>query len=224
VLLAVDDAHDADAATVRLLHALTRDAAGSRLLVVATVRAEQERALAPLAPIAERLPLGPLATSEVAELAQAAGCPDRAEWVARRTGGHPLLAVEMLRSAAGGLPEPVRAAVLDRVRRAGPDAAELLHAAAVLGTRFALAGLAALLDIGEPEAARRCERLSPSGLVLPAGDGYAFANEILREVLYDATPAPTRIAYQRRTAHLVRGERRWHRVRTTGRPLAGSQT
>jgi DNA-binding SARP family transcriptional activator len=223
VLLALDDVHDADPATVRLLHALARAGAGSRTLLVATVRAEEEPALAALAPVTERLPLGPLGSAEIAELARAAGRPDRAGRVARRTGGHPLLAVEMLRAGGDGLPEPVRAAVLRRVRGAGPDAADLLHAAAVLGHRFTPAGLACLLEIGEPQAARCCERLSPTGLIVLAGDGYAFANEIVREVVVEATPVPTRIAYQRQVTRQLRGGRPRHRLHAAGSLPAGAR-
>jgi DNA-binding SARP family transcriptional activator len=199
LLLALDDAHDADPQTVRLLHALARDDVRSRTLIVASVRAEEVAALAKFAAVAGRLPLGPLATVEVAELARWAGQTDRAEPIAKRTGGHTMLVVEMLRAAGTELPEPVRVFVLARVRRAGPDAAELLQAAAVIGPRFTPTGIASLLGIDEPEAARRCERIAPTGLILLAGNGYAFASEIVRAVLYEATPSPTRIAYHRRT-------------------------
>jgi AAA ATPase domain len=61
LLLALDDLHQAGASTLELLHFLLRRLAGDRLLVVATVRAEEGAdALAALADVGRVLELGPL--------------------------------------------------------------------------------------------------------------------------------------------------------------------
>jgi CheY-like chemotaxis protein len=61
LLLALDDLHQAGASTLELLHFLLRRLAGDRLLVVATVRAEEGAdALAALADVGRVLDLGPL--------------------------------------------------------------------------------------------------------------------------------------------------------------------
>ena len=68
-----------------------------------------------------------------------AGHVDRAAEVMRRTGGHPLFVVEVLRALAHGdpgLPATLQTAVLDRVGRTGEETERLLRAAAVLGSAF----------------------------------------------------------------------------------------
>jgi DNA-binding SARP family transcriptional activator len=212
VLLILDDLHDADPATVQLLHYLARQAGDGRLLMVATLRAEaSEAVLATLTGVADQCELGPLGPAAITRLAAAAGQLEQVAQVERQTRGHTLLVVEMLRGLAAGevgTAEAVRAAVIERVRRAGAQAEQLLRAAAVLGAMFTPASVAALLDIGAPEAARRCEHLLSTRLIIQAGYGYEFANHLIRQVIYEATPMPTRSAYHGAVAHLATGHPR----------------
>ena len=139
VLLLVDDLQYAGQSTVELMHFLGREPPGTRLLVVATVRAENDAQVGTaLAPVARRVEVGPLGPDAVAELARAAGQGELAERILERTRGHTLFVVEVLRALASGeegVPESLRTAVQARVRRAGPPVEALLRAAAVLGTR-----------------------------------------------------------------------------------------
>jgi DNA-binding SARP family transcriptional activator len=212
ILLVLDDLHDADPATVQLLHYLARQAGDGRLLMVATLRAEADAAaLATLTGVADQCELGPLGPAAITRLAAAAGQLERVGQVERQTRGHTRLVVEMLRGLAAGevgVAEAVRAAVIERVRRAGPQAEQLLRAAAVLGAVFTPTSVAALLDISAPEAARRCEQLLPTRLIIQAGYGYEFANHLTRQVIYEATPMPTRSAYHGAAAHLATGHQR----------------
>lgn len=62
MLLRVDDLQYAGQSTIELMHFLGREPAGTRLLVVATVRAENDAQVgAALAPVARRAEVGPLA-------------------------------------------------------------------------------------------------------------------------------------------------------------------
>ena len=126
VLLLLDDLQYAGQSTVELLHFLGRQPAGTRLLVLATVRAENDAQVgAALAPVARRVELGPLDADAVAQLARAAGQAELAGRILQRTRGHTLFVVEVLRALASGedgVPESLRTAVLARVRRAGPPA------------------------------------------------------------------------------------------------------
>jgi len=94
LLLAVDDLHQAGASTLELLHFLLRRMAGDRLLVVATVRAEEGAdALAALADVGRVLELGPLPADAVAELARRFGVAELAGPVLERAAGrgpHPV--------------------------------------------------------------------------------------------------------------------------------------
>jgi DNA-binding SARP family transcriptional activator/tetratricopeptide (TPR) repeat protein len=207
IALLIDDLHHAGRSTVELLHYLIRHTGDSRLLVVATARTEAgDEVRAALADVAKEIELGPLTREAVAELATSAGHTAMVDPILTRTSGHTLFVVETLRALAAGssgLPASLQAAVLDRVRPLGAENDELLRAAAVLGSAFDPATLAALLGITVPTAVSRCERALAARLVVVAGREYEFAHDLVREVLYANTPAPTRVAYHRRAADLL---------------------
>lgn len=212
VLLLLDDLHQAGASTLEALHFLFRRMATDRFLAVATVRAEESgEVLGQLGELARVIELGPLTETAVGELARAMGAPGMAAPVARMTGGHTLYAVEALRAvveAGAGerlprVPESLRAAVLTRVRRAGPEVEELLRAAAVIGSAFDVEVVAGLLGAPLEDAVRRAEHALAARLVVEAGRVYEFANDLVREVLYETTPAPTRLVRHRRAIALV---------------------
>jgi DNA-binding SARP family transcriptional activator/tetratricopeptide (TPR) repeat protein len=206
VLLLLDDLHNAGLATVELLHYLARHARG-RLLIVATVRAEEGApALHALAGVATRLELGPLPAEAVTSLATGAGQARLAHRILHRTGGHALFVVETLRALAAGddgIPESLQAAVLARVARTGTAVEELLRAASVLDATMDPGLLADLLAVPPAEAVRRCEQALTARLLVVAGRAYEFANDLIREVLYTTTPAPARVAYHRRAGELL---------------------
>ena len=104
------------------------------------------------------------------------------------------------------MPEPVRTAVLDRVRRTGAQTERLLRAASALGSVFNPATLAPMLGLSPQDVAYHCERGLDARLLVPADAEYRFANALIRDVLYMTTPAPTRDVYHRHAAEL-RGRR-----------------
>ena len=207
VLLSLDDLQNAGRATVELLHYLARHAPRSQLLVIATVRAEEgAEVVDSLAAVSDRMDLGPLPADAVATLAAAAGQADQTESIVSRTRGHTLFVVETLRSLAAGqtgVPESLEEAVLARVRRAGPAVEAALRAAAVLGASFDPATVAGLLGEAPQAAIAACAGALAARLLVVADRDYEFANDLVREVLYATTPAPTRQAYHRHAADLL---------------------
>lgn len=197
-LLVLDDLHDAGPATVEFLHFLARHRGRSQLLVLATLRPEEGTAVwDALGGLVDRIDLGPLPAEAVAVLAAAAGQGARAPEVLRRTRGHTLLVVEELRRRAAGergVPEVVRAVVLARARRLGAGVEEALRAGAVLGAVVDPLVLAGVLAVAPHVAARRCQRAADAGLLVAAGRSYAFANEVVHEVLRASTPVAVRAA------------------------------
>lgn len=210
VLLLVDDLQYAGQSTVELMHFLGRERAGTRLLMVATVRAENDAQVdAALAPVARRVEVGPLDADAVAQLARAAGRDELAGRILERTRGHTLFVVEVLRALASGeegVPESLRTAVQARVRRAGPPVETLLRAAAVLGSTVDPLTLGAMLDLVPAAALEQCEAALGARLLVVSGRDYEFANDLIRDVLYASTPEPTRLAYHRRAADLLTGQ------------------
>ena len=207
VLVLVDDLQYAGQSTVELIHFLGRQPAGARLLVVATVRAENDAEVgAALAPVARRVEVGPLGPHAVGQLARAAGQAELADRILERTRGHTLFVVEVLRaltSGEPGVPESLRTAVQARVRRAGPPVEALLRAAAVLGATVDPLTLGVMLDLVPATALELCEAALAARLLMVSGRDYEFANDLIREVLYASTPEPTRLAHHRRAADLL---------------------
>ena len=127
----------------------------------------------------------------------------------QRTRGHTLFVVEVLQALRGGdtgLPESLRGAVQARVRRAGAPVESLLRAAAVVGAAVDPLTLGAMLDLTPSTAVELCERALLTRLLVVSGREYDFANDLIREVLYATTPAPTLLAYHRRAADLLTGQ------------------
>jgi DNA-binding SARP family transcriptional activator len=209
LLLLLDDLHNAGTATVELLHYLARHLTGSRVLIVATVRAEEGAALLEaLAGMTERVRLGPLDADAVTTLATAAGQGDLADTILRRTRGHTLFVVETLRGLRAGqttVPETLQTAVLAQVRRTGDDTEELLRAGAVLGATVDPTVVAAMLGLPPHIAVQRCERAVAAGLLVVAGRTYEFTNDLVQEVLYTTSPEPLRVAHHRQAADLLTG-------------------
>jgi DNA-binding SARP family transcriptional activator len=210
VLVLVDDLQYAGQSTVELMHFLGRQPPGARLLVVATVRAENDAQIgAALAPVARRVEVGPLSADAVSQLARAAGRGELADHIMKQTRGHTLFVVEVLRaltSGDAGVPESLRTAVQARVRRAGPPVEALLRAAAVLGATVDPLTLGVMLDLVSATALELCEAALEARLLAVSGRDYEFANDLIREVLYASTPEPTRLAHHRRAADLLTGQ------------------
>ena len=207
VLLLLDDLHNAGTSTIEAVHYIARRGRGARLLVVATVRREEgAAALEALAGVGDVVEPAVLSEAGVARLAVAAGAGEQAAAITSRTRGHPFFVVEVLRGLAAGeesVPDSLHGAVLDRVSRAGEPVARLLRAASVLSAEVDPSTVAALLEIADDDAAGRCEVALSARLLTVSGRAYEFANDLIREVLYESTPVPTRIAWHRRAADLA---------------------
>jgi len=210
VLVLVDDLQYAGQSTVELMHFLGREPSGARLLVMATVRAENDAQIgAALAPVARRVEVGPLDPEAVGQLARAAGHGELADRILERTRGHTLFVVEVLRALTSGdegVPASLRTAVQARVRRAGAPVETLLRAAAVLGTAVDPLTLGVMLDLVPATAVELCEAALEARLLMVSGRDYEFANDLIREVLYASTPEPTRLAHHRQAADLLTGQ------------------
>ncbi len=190
LLATVEDVHWADADTLALLAAVSRATTGNRAALVMTTRAGADpldagwRAaagdglqltfdLAPLAPAeAERI-----ARSFPAAEAFAAKCVERA-------GGNPLFLEQLLRTAGdlvdGRLPSSIQSVVLARTDLLTPNDKRAIEAASVLGQRFALISLRALID--DPRYA--CDALVRHALLRPVADGLKFAHALVRDGVY----------------------------------------
>ncbi|MDD7968789.1 AAA family ATPase [Actinomycetospora lemnae] len=221
VLLVVDDAHLADAASLRALAYLARRVAE---LPVALVLAAQtpvghvEPAVLDAlrgAEVATVLRPGPLSRVAVATLvadALAHAAPAVADACHEATGGNPLLVRALLAAAAetgtdlaapGAVAElapGVVAAFVDRrLREAGDDAVAVAGAVAVLGTAAELRHVAAVSGLEADAVARAADTLAATRLLRP-GRPLAFAHSLVEQAVADRLDPATRHRAHRRAA------------------------
>jgi tetratricopeptide (TPR) repeat protein len=141
--------------------------------------------------------------------------------VHRHTDGNPLFVREVLsaliergdvyrrdgrwesrRMAGIGVPENVRATIVDRASRLGERAQEALREASVLGQAFDFEDLRAMAGLSEEELEAALEEALAAGLVYEAGEeGYAFNHALTQQALYAEVPRR-----RRRRLHLAAGE------------------
>ncbi len=211
-VLVLDDLQNANASTLELLHYLGSRLTTEALLMLPTLRLDEStEALDQLAPPIDRIDLGPLPPDAVAQLAAGMGVAGSAEVVLARTSGHTLFVVEALRelrAADGGhatrdVPESLRVMTLARLHRAGPAVEHLLRAAAVIGSTFELELLSEVLGQPITAVASWAEAALRARLLSDRGAAYDFANDLIREVLYETTPGPTRTVLHRRLIALL---------------------
>lgn len=193
VVLAVEDVHWADEATLDLLRFLARRLRGLPVLLLVTYR---DDALAPDDPL--RTVLGELVTHRsttqltvpalsldaVGELAAGTAQPEE---LFRLTGGNPFFVAEVLRGD-GGLPVSVRDAVLARVAGLSATAGRVLEAAALSGTRVD----PDLLEAVEPLAGPGIDECLSAGLLTDDGAGVRFRHELARVAVEAAVPSHRR--------------------------------
>ncbi|MDX1604803.1 MAG: BTAD domain-containing putative transcriptional regulator, partial [Candidatus Competibacterales bacterium] len=202
LLLAVEDIHWADAATLDYLARIAAAVGECPALLVMTHRVEGEpldpawRGAMHGAPLIT-IDLGPLRGEEIRALAAelATADDDFMRRCIERAGGNPLFLEQLLRSTANTdtvIPDSVRSIVWARLDRLGAADKRAAQAAAVLGQRFTLAALHRLLDEPDYEG----KRLVEQRLVRPEGEDYRFSHALIREGIYDSL-----LASQRRELH-----------------------
>lgn len=227
MLLAVDDAHWADRASLRFLAYLAHRREGLPLaLVIATRPAEspaEEEVLVSLAsdPHVVSIMPAPLSRTAVADLLRreldVQPEPEFVEACRRATGGVPFLVTELIREVrARGLrpaaaasdqveglgPRSVTRVVVARLRRLGDDALALARAVAVLGADAepARAGRLAGVELEAP-----LDALDGVGLV-SATRPVEFTHPIIRSAIDADIPAGERALLHARAARMLDGE------------------
>lgn len=211
VLLVVEDAQHAGQSTIEALHLLIGHWTGSRAMVVVTERtSEDEPTTATLRGVAVHIELGPLSEADSTLLVRRSGLAYDPAQLYSWTGGSPLFLTELLRhptraksSGAVAVPNSLQEAVAARIAHAGEETALLLALGAVLGVAFALDEVAALGGLEVEECARLAGRALRAGLLVAQGSQFRFANDIVRQVAYDAVPAPVQVSRHLRAARLL---------------------
>ncbi len=221
-VMVAEDVHHHDPASLALAQAIADRCADRPWLLVTSTRPDQAVITGGRA-----LTLGPLPVDRAEELmAELGDLPgDRRRDLAERSGGNPRFAIELLQVDDGGFggsgPDrsgadlrSIEALITARIDRLGHEPRVLLRTAAVLGRRFSLPRLRALVaadravasgSVGDGGDGSDGANLAvlPAGLdrlIDPAGDGwFAFRSGAIHQVAYDGLSAQRR----RHLHHLV---------------------
>jgi DNA-binding SARP family transcriptional activator len=198
MVLVIDDAHLAGPALAEWASFALRRS--PRLLVVAASRLGEGTPF----PSTDDIVLGPLGRQDTAELVG----EERASDLYLRSGGHPLLLSELANSSAlseGVIPPSLVASVELRCNQLG-SAADVLRAAAVLGTHLDIDLLASVLGRPTLEVLSHAELAKTRQFLVERGGRYAFRHELMREALA-AGASSGRAALLHREAGRILAER-----------------
>lgn len=210
LVLALDDLHAADDASLFLLRFVARHIAHRRIFIVATYREEEVR-LSPekqscfsdLSRIGENFPLGAIAQDEAAQLIRLTSAvePDASavSRLYRAAAGNPFFLKEMVglllaeagTAALGSsipdsfpLPDTVRAAIRKRIALATPRSQRALSTAAVIGNEFHCSILTELIGDDAARVLASIGEAAGRGLVTETTAGfYRFAHPLFAETL-----------------------------------------
>jgi DNA-binding CsgD family transcriptional regulator len=220
-ILVVDDLHWADQASITLWGRLARSARQVPLLLVGMMRPVSQRddllALRRAAGDDARLQLTGLTAAAVADLVAdlAGGKPDGSLLqLADGAAGNPLYLTELVAAltrssgltvtelgaaklAGGSVPSSLSAAIADRLGFVAGPARDVLRAAALLGTEFAVPDLAIVLGRGVADLIPAIDEACAVGVLTESGHGLGFRHPLIRAALYDDMPAAVRAAWHR---------------------------
>ncbi|MFI6094966.1 AAA family ATPase [Lentzea sp. NPDC051213] len=210
LVLSVDDAHWADAPSLRFLDHLAHRLDGLPVIIALTARSgsaahrEDLRSLTLEAALTiQPRPLSDAAVGLLVEAGLGDDAPVALRLACRKaTGGNPFLLSELLRELRRGAdadpavvprigPERIAASVLLRVSRLHPAAPAFTRAVAVLGHHATLANCCRLAELSPALARSLVDSLADLG-VLEDGDPLRFVHPIVRTAIYDDVPAAER--------------------------------
>jgi ATP/maltotriose-dependent transcriptional regulator MalT len=220
LVLALDDVHWADAASVEVMAHLLRRFRGP-LLGALAYRQPPPRLVGPLEAAARtgfgtRLELSPLSTADVEQLIGEDLDDATRATIYRESGGNPFYIEQLARSArgrsiraklgpeqaSGTVPRAVIAAIREELNAVGVESRRTLQAAAVAGESFEPELISAVAEQSERHVLGSLDELVESGFIRPteAPRRFRFRHPIVRRAVYDAIPQGWRIGAHARAA------------------------
>lgn len=211
LLLTIDDIHDADDASLRLLHYLSRSTASERVCIVVSHRttpmsetlAETRHSLLDRHRAAA-IELGPLNDEEIALLVARHvddASPEQRGRITALSRGIPFAVNELARRAAAE-PHWVQALDANMVTGIEPATREVLQRVAIVGSTFDTDEFVALSGVSEDVAFAHLDRALAALVVEPSSAGYRFRHALVRDALLDDLPP-----HRRRRIHRDAAER-----------------
>jgi tetratricopeptide (TPR) repeat protein len=204
LLLVVDDAHDADEASLRLLHYLSRCAVEERVLLVIAHRDPAPHLVRDVATsmvsrggglLVELPPLAAPAAQRLLEDRFPELDPTAAEEIAQAGQGLPFAMIELARARTEG--SGAMTAALP------PTTLRTFRRIALLGMSFSTDELLAVSDGSEDETYGQLEQALATLVVEPAEGGFRFRHPIVRESLVEQLPPHERARGHQRIAEAL---------------------
>lgn len=245
LVLALDDLHWADDASLELASHLLRSPPNAGVMVAAAFRAGQvDRMLEASLESATRasdavrhLSLGPLTPIDAERLVEV-GEPGERERLYRASGGNPFYLIELSRAAGDGapvlgehdddrdgVPAAVVIAIVGELDGLSPSARGVAAAAAVAGDPFELDLTVPIAGIPEREALVALDELVARGLVRPSAvpRSFGFRHPLVRRAVYESCPPAARLLAHDRAAAALAAQgaspvSRAHHVERSARP------
>jgi predicted ATPase len=210
LVLALDDLHWSDQASIDLVAALLRRGPSAPVLLVLAFRpgqAPQGLTAALATPAVQRIALEPLSERDAAELL---GDGPDARTIFRRAGGNPFYLEQLARVAphdgsdaagatgegAGDIPAAVAASLAEELAALSPAQRALLEGAAVAGEPFEPDLAAAVGELSLDEGLDALDALLARDLLRPTTvpRRFRFRHPLVRRAVYDATRGGWRLA------------------------------
>ena len=220
LVLALDDLHWSDPASIDLVAALLRRATDSAVLLVLAYRPGQapERLVAALAsPAVQRVALEPLSERAAAELLGGSGAEANAIYA--RAGGNPFYLEQLARVAPasvaaldsrpgdgdGAIPAAVVASLAEELAGLSPAERALLEGAAVAGEPFEPDLAAAIGELSLDDGLDALDALLARDLLRPTTvpRRFRFRHPLVRRAVYDATRGGWRLAAHARAVRAL---------------------
>ncbi|MFI6875967.1 AAA family ATPase [Streptomyces sp. NPDC050400] len=216
LVLALDDVHWADPASLDLLESLVRRPPDARLVIVVAHRDRQSplrlRGLLASVPGTHRIELGPLPEPELDALLPEGTARPLRRALTGRAGGNPglLLALAAAPRAYGGTAPDAPGLTpftrfLEEFRAVTGDGWLVAQSAAVLGDAFTLHELRSLTELPAERLADAVAELLREDIVRPGelADQYRFRHSLLRATAYHSTSERWRLAAHTAATGLV---------------------
>jgi DNA-binding CsgD family transcriptional regulator len=228
MVIGLDDIQWADAATLHAITILPRRLASHPILWLFVVRSGELPPDAQLAVARIReddvdiLTLSRLSEDAVGEVTRdvlGGEADDRLRAFIDRVGGQPLWLADLLRGlrdegivrvdagvarlVGDTIPRRLLESVSDQLARLSAAAREGLQRASVLGRRFSVDELAAMMDRTPSSLVDAVRETLASGLIVESGDHLRFRHDLIREAIESSLPAAVKRSLQRRALDVM---------------------